>query len=393
MSILVIDVGTSGLRAAVVRPDATIAAEQHRELLPDTPAPGWSSSTPPAWPRSRSTWPGRCWPRAARSTRSASPTSGRRRSCGIARPASRSGPALGWQDLRTIGTCLVLQADGLGVAPNASATKVAHLLDEADPDRARDLCVGTVDTWLDVAPLRRSAARHRRHQRRRHRRCSAATAATGTTACSTRSASTARRCPPSSTRAGCSAPATALEGAPPIASLVGDQQSSLIGQGGVQRGLAKITFGTGGMLDVHLGEERPRFERAGRRRLLPDRGLAARRRHHLGRRGGDALRGHERRVAPRRPRPHRHRRREPRRRQPVRDVRRRRVRAGAARSRHAPLGLRRSRHAARPHPWERAAADRAGGPRRRRPARRRSRRGGRARHRPHASRRCGSTAA
>ena len=40
MSILVIDVGTSGLRAAVVRPDATIAVEQHRELLPDTPAPG-----------------------------------------------------------------------------------------------------------------------------------------------------------------------------------------------------------------------------------------------------------------------------------------------------------------------------------------------------------------
>ena len=28
-------------------------------------------------------------------------------------------------------------------------------------------------------------------------------------------------------------------------------------------GLAKITFGTGGMLDLHLGEERPRFERQG----------------------------------------------------------------------------------------------------------------------------------
>ena len=40
MSILVIDVGTSGLRAAVVRPDASIAAEQHRELLPVSPEPG-----------------------------------------------------------------------------------------------------------------------------------------------------------------------------------------------------------------------------------------------------------------------------------------------------------------------------------------------------------------
>ena len=98
--------------------------------------------------RWRSRWREPCWPRADRSTRSASPTSAPPRSCGTARPANPSGPALGWQDLRTIGTCLVLQADGLGVAPNASATKVAHLLDEADPDRARDLCVGTVDTWL-----------------------------------------------------------------------------------------------------------------------------------------------------------------------------------------------------------------------------------------------------
>jgi glycerol kinase len=59
------------------------------------------------------------------------------------------------------------------------------------------------------------------------------------------------------------AQATALDGAPPIAALVGDQQSSLVGQGGVRRGLAKITFGTGGMLDLHLGEERPRFDRQG----------------------------------------------------------------------------------------------------------------------------------
>jgi glycerol kinase len=57
--------------------------------------------------------------------------------------------------------------------------------------------------------------------------------------------------------------ATALDGAPPIAALVGDQQSSLVGQGCVAPGMAKITFGTGGMLDLHLGELRPRFERQG----------------------------------------------------------------------------------------------------------------------------------
>ncbi len=51
--------------------------------------------------------------------------------------------------------------------------------------------------------------------------------------------------------------ATALPGAPPIAALVGDQQGSLIGQACVAPGQAKITFGTGGMLDVTLGSERP----------------------------------------------------------------------------------------------------------------------------------------
>src|SRR3546814_19683142 len=35
--------------------------------------------------------------------------------------------------------------------------------------------------------------------------------------------------------------------------------SSLIGQGCVQPGLAKITFGTGGMLDINLGDRRPGF--------------------------------------------------------------------------------------------------------------------------------------
>jgi len=61
------------------------------------------------------------------------------------------GPGIGWQDLRTVGTCLVLQAEGLRLAPNASATKLAAILDEVDPDRTRaadELCFGTVDTWL-----------------------------------------------------------------------------------------------------------------------------------------------------------------------------------------------------------------------------------------------------
>src|SRR5690606_30845058 len=40
MTILVLDVGTSSLRAAVVRPDATIAGEVQEPLLPSTPEQG-----------------------------------------------------------------------------------------------------------------------------------------------------------------------------------------------------------------------------------------------------------------------------------------------------------------------------------------------------------------
>jgi glycerol kinase len=64
------------------------------------------------------------------------------------------------------------------------------------------------------------------------------------------------------------AAATALDGAPPIAGIAGDQQASLIGQSCVRPGLAKATFGTGGMLDVCLGP-RPSFEVRGEAGCFP----------------------------------------------------------------------------------------------------------------------------
>jgi glycerol kinase len=268
MSILVIDVGTSGLRAAVVRPDASIAVEQHRELLPDTPAPGLVEFDA-----------ARMAEVALEVARAVLAEGGPVDAVGIANQRASTivwdratgapvGPALGWQDLRTIGTCLVLQAEGLGVPPNASATKVAHLLDEADPDRSRDLCVGTVDTWiawhlsegaLHVTDATNAAVTGLQHSDASdwHDRMLEALRIDRASL------------PTVVDSSGVLGPATALEGAPPIAALVGDQQSSLIGQGGVTRGQAKITFGTGGMLDLHLGEERPSFDHRGEGGCFP----------------------------------------------------------------------------------------------------------------------------
>src|SRR6187549_2322886 len=136
MSILVIDVGTSGLRAAIVRPDATIAVEQHRELLPDTPAPGLVEFDATRMAQV-----------ALEVARAVLAEGGPVDAVGIANQRASTivwdratgepvAPALGWQDLRTVGTCLVLQADGIRLAPNASATKLAQLLDDHDPERS-----------------------------------------------------------------------------------------------------------------------------------------------------------------------------------------------------------------------------------------------------------------
>src|SRR5207248_10620249 len=172
------------------------------------------------------------------------------------------GPGVGWQDLRTVGMCLALQAQGVRVAPNVSATKLGFLLDMADPDRSRDLCFGTVDTW--VAWTLSSGSLHVTDL------SNAAVTGMFRSDASGWSEPTlsALRVPESVLptvvdSSGVVGEATALAGSPPIAGIAGDQQASLIGQGCVHPGQAKITFGTGGMLDLCLGDDRPAFEMRG----------------------------------------------------------------------------------------------------------------------------------
>lgn len=268
MSILVLDVGTSGLRAAVVQPDGSIGVEHRRELLPSSPAPGLVEFDPRAMADA-----------ALEVTRAALADAGPVAAVGVANQRASTvvwdratgepvGPGLGWQDLRTAGTCLVLQAEGIRVAPNASATKAAHLMDEADPDRSRDLCVGTVDTWLTWVLTDGEV----------HVTDASNAAVTGLMKGDSSDwddkVLDALRIPRAALpqvvdSSGVVGLASALAGAPPLASLVGDQQSSLVGQGCVERGMAKITFGTGGMLDLNLGPERPRFDRQGEGGCFP----------------------------------------------------------------------------------------------------------------------------
>ena len=267
---LVIDVGTSGIRTAVVRPDATMVGERYQRFLPSSPSPGAVEFDAAEMARL-----------VLESAEATMSEVGPVHSVGIAnqrastvvwdrRTGQPVGPGVGWQDLRTVGTCLVLQGDGLRLAPNASATKVAFLLDQHDPDRSRDLCFGTVDSWL-VWVLTKGAL---------HVTDASNAAITGLATVNEgrivwdqpvldRLRIPASMLPEIVDSSGALAPAVALPGAPPIAGIAGDQQASLVGQGCVQPGLTKITFGTGAMLDMCVGPTQPSFGNRGSSGSLP----------------------------------------------------------------------------------------------------------------------------
>src|SRR4029079_9809650 len=170
-------------------------------------------------------------------------------------------PGLGWQDLRTVFDCITARSDlGLALAPNQSATKVAWLLNNVAGARDRDLCFGTVDSWVAWV-LSRGAV---------HVTDPSNAAVTGlltgdTTAWSAEACAALgvpmEMLPTVVDSTGVFGEAAAPAGAPPLAALSADEQASLVGQGCVHPGLAKITFGTGGMLDVCTGTTAPTSHR------------------------------------------------------------------------------------------------------------------------------------
>ena len=256
MSILVIDIGTSGVRAAIVHPDASISNEHHIEVLPDSPMQGLVEFDPMAMATA-----------ALDVARRTLAEFGAVEAVGVAAQRASSiiwdratgqplAPGLGWQDLRTVGDCLVLQGDGLRFAPNQTATKFTHLLSLVD--RSRDVCLGTVDSWI-IWTLTEGAAHVTDVSNAAVTGLMYADASGWDDSILTRLDIPIDAMPRLVDSSGPIAPATALEGAPMICGLVGDQQASLIGQSCVEPGPAKITFGTGGMLDMVVGPQRPSF--------------------------------------------------------------------------------------------------------------------------------------
>jgi glycerol kinase len=259
VSVLVIDVGTSSVRAAIVDGEGRVGHVSRRPLPAEVPMPGLVEFDPAAMA-------GAALDVARRTLASAGP-GGRPVAVGVTTQRASTvswdgptgepvGPGLGWQDLRTVGACLELQAEGLRFSPSESATKFAWHVEQARTTGSAGpgLRLGTVDSWI-VWNLTGGS----------HVTDATNAAVTGLFAAATgdwRTDAVERLgidpgwLPRIVDSSGPLGTADALGGLP-ICAMVGDQQASLVGQSCTRPGLAKATFGTGGMLDVCLGAERP----------------------------------------------------------------------------------------------------------------------------------------
>jgi len=271
--VLAIDVGTSGVRAAVVDRSGAVVTSHYQPALPTSPMLNFVEFDPveqleavlAVAHRALETWDAPVAAVGITNQRASTILWDRATGAPV-------GPGVGWQDLRTVGMCMMLQAQGLRLAPNASATKLAFLLDLADPDRSRsaagELAFGTVDTWL-AWKLSGGTA---------HVTDPGNAAVTGLVAGDgsgwddvvLEQLRIPREVLPAIVdSSGVVGTASALPGSPPIAGLAGDQQASLLGQGCVVPGAAKLTLGTGGMLDVCTGPVAPAKAARGEAGTIP----------------------------------------------------------------------------------------------------------------------------
>ncbi len=271
-SILALDQGTTGSTALVIHQDGTVLGRGYREFTQHYPRPGWVEHDPEeifrvtvdaareaiAGARERPVGLG------ITNQRETTVLWDRRTLAPVAR-------AIVWQDRRTSDRCRELKEGGLapllrertGLVPDPyfSATKLEWLLRDADVRRRAEqgeLAAGTIESWL-VAKLTGGRAHVSDH-----------TNASRTLLYSLRSRDwdpellrlfgvppqVLPRVVPSAGVIAESDPAH-LGLALPIAGLAGDQQAALFGQGCVEPGRSKNTYGTGAFLLVHAGNERP----------------------------------------------------------------------------------------------------------------------------------------
>ncbi|HKU67680.1 MAG TPA: glycerol kinase GlpK [Candidatus Baltobacteraceae bacterium] len=269
--ILALDQGTTSSRALVFDSQARVLAFAQREFTQYFPQPGWVEHDPEELWRTQ-------YETARQALREAGVGAGDVAAIGITNQRETallwdraSGAplcnAIVWQDRRTAAQCealrerrlgeVVAQRTGLVLDPYFSATKIAWMLDRIAGARERaargELAFGTVDSWL-IWKLT---------QGKRH-----VTDLTNASRTMLFDIHTLRWSDellrafdvPASVLPDvlpCTADfgTTDLFGTPVrIAGVAGDQQAALLGQAGLQPGIAKNTYGTGSFLMLNTGD-------------------------------------------------------------------------------------------------------------------------------------------
>jgi glycerol kinase len=251
---LSIDVGSSSLRTAIVDASGTVTHVHQHPLTVNRPHPGEvelnaSEIVTVALELARATLieSGGC---------DAVGITNQRATTVVFDPTSSMpvGPALSWQDLRTVFDCLALQSEGIHLAPNQSATKINWLIDSSGLD-GRDLRFATLETWLAWHLSEGETFVTDRSNASVSGLVDVSLSGWDDRVLAALGIDTAML-PSLVDTMGSFGTARALKGEPPLTALIGDQPASLFGQSCVDSGV-KITFGTGAMLDMVRGVRGP----------------------------------------------------------------------------------------------------------------------------------------
>ena len=272
-SILSIDSGTTGTTALVIHQDGSVIGRGYRELPQHFPRPGWVEHDPMDLFRV-----------AIEAGREAIAQAGEK-PVGLGITNQREtillwdrqtleplGRAIVWQDRRTAARCAELRALGLaemlrektGLVPDPyfSATKLELMLADREVRRRAErgeLAAGTVDSWLG-ARLTDGAVHATDHTNASRTMLYGLESRAWDPELLTLFSIPAAVLPSIVTSGAVSGECRPVHfgHAMPIAGIAGDQQAALFGQGCVEAGSAKNTYGTGTFLLMHTGDRRPR---------------------------------------------------------------------------------------------------------------------------------------
>ncbi len=269
--ILAIDAGTTSVRAIAFRIDGSVVCSSFKEFPQYFPRPGWvEHDATEIWQAVQQTI-------AEVVTHLTEPviTIGitNQRETVVAwdrrtgRPTHR---ALVWQDRRTAADCAAMTAaghsttvrskTGLPIDPYFSATKMSWLLGPNRRSNETEVALGTIDTWILWKLTGGTEHVTDPSNAARTLLFDIDTCAWDPELCDLFGVpmSTLPEIRPTSTRLGLTRATTALGAGVPISAVVGDQQASLFGHGCHTPGSAKTTYGTGGFVLMHAGDQRPK---------------------------------------------------------------------------------------------------------------------------------------